>query len=50
MAYTRSKVGIHRPFLTRDSATTEQQQKEQYARIEKLVKSYLAEMNVDVRL
>ena len=44
------KVGIHRPFLARDSATTAQQQKEQYARIEKLVKNYLAEMNVDVRL
>jgi hypothetical protein len=44
------KVGIHRPFLTRDAATTAQQQKDQYADIETLVKSYLAEMNVDQRL
>ena len=44
------KVGIHRPFLVRDTATTPEQQKGQYANIEKLVKSYLAEMNVDQRL
>src|SRR5262245_53108070 len=43
-------VGIHRPFLIRDRATTAQQQKQQDAAIEKLVRSYLAEMNVDVRL
>jgi hypothetical protein len=42
-------VGIHRPFLTRE-ATTLEQQKGQYANIEKVVKSYLAEMNVEPRL
>jgi len=31
-------------------ATTEEQQKEQYQHIERLVKNYLAEMNVDSRL
>lgn len=44
------KVGIHRPFVGQDTATTVEQQKAQYDRIEKAIKTYLHEMNVDVRL
>lgn len=44
------KVGIHRPYIGQDSATTTEQQKAQYAAIEKSVRAYLSEMNVDSRL
>jgi len=44
------KVGIHRPFVGQDSATTVQQQKTQYEEIERTVRGYLREMNVDARL
>jgi len=44
------KVGIHRPFVGQDGAMTAEQQKAQYNAIERLVKAYLGEMNVDLRL
>lgn len=44
------KVGIHRPFVGQDSATTPEQQKTQYEGIEKTVRGYLREMNIDTRL
>jgi ATP-dependent protease ClpP protease subunit len=44
------KVGIHRPFVGQDSATTAEQQKAQYEGIEKTIRDYLREMNVDARL
>lgn len=44
------KVGIHRPFVGQDSATTPEQQKTQYEGIERAVRGYLHEMNIDARL
>ena len=44
------KVGIHRPYVGQDSATTAEQQKTQYVVIEKAIRSYLSEMNIDSRL
>lgn len=44
------KIGIHRPFIEFDTAITSEQQKTQYEEIEKVIKSYLREMNVDTRL
>ena len=38
------KVGIHRPFVGQDSATTAEQQKAQYATIEKSVRQYLRDL------
>lgn len=43
-------VGIHRPFVEQDSAITPEQQKTQYEGIERTVRAYLLEMNVDGRL
>jgi hypothetical protein len=44
------KVGIHRPFVAQDAALTPELQKAQYATIERSVRQYLSEMNVDARL
>lgn len=44
------KVGIHRPFVGQDAALTPELQKAQYVTIERSVRQYLSEMNVDSRL
>ena len=44
------RVGIHRPFIDVDSAFTAESQKQTYSEIEKMVKDYLAFVNVPASL
>ncbi len=45
-----SKIIIHRPFVDNDSMLDKDKQKKRYKKIEKIVKDYLEEVNVDSRL
>lgn len=45
-----ASIGIHRPYKTIDNATTVKQQKLEQAKTEKLVKSYLLQVNISTNL
>lgn len=44
------RIGIHRPYLGNDNATTAEEQKANYAKIERDVKKYLEDMNINPSL
>lgn len=44
------KVGIHRPYLPNDTVTDPMQQKRRYHALEKEIKAYLEEMNINPSL
>ena len=48
--FVQGRVGIHRPFIDADSAFTAESQKQNYAEIERMVKDYLAYVNVPTSL